>query len=81
MVRLLAKCSCGPSRDGALGVIGISGKASLNDSDLYNLRMSTKWFDIQLSRSNIKGDSYEKRSYLDSTKLSYGFISGFGIVC
>ena len=29
----------GPSRDGALGVIGVSGKASLTDNGLYILKI------------------------------------------
>ena len=39
VVGLSAKCCCGPSRDGALGVIGVSGMANLTDKDLYNLRI------------------------------------------
>ena len=35
VVELTAKCCCSPSRDGALGVIGVNGKASLNDKDIF----------------------------------------------
>ena len=42
VVGLSAKCCRGPSRDGALGVIGISGIARLTNKDLYNLRILQK---------------------------------------
>jgi len=35
VVGLTAKCCCGPSRDGALGVIGLSGMANPKNKDLY----------------------------------------------
>jgi len=35
VVGLAAKCGCCPSRDGALGVIGVSGSVSLTDNNKY----------------------------------------------
>ena len=42
VVGLSAKCCRGPSRDGALGVIGVSGMTSLTDKDLCNSRIFSK---------------------------------------
>jgi len=40
VVGLTVKCCCGPSRDGALGVIGVSCMANLTDMDLYVLKIT-----------------------------------------
>jgi len=41
VVELTAKCCCGPSRDGALGVIGVNGMVSVIDNyfDILKMRL------------------------------------------
>jgi len=52
VVELTAKCCCGPSRDGALGVIGVSGMASLIDNDFNILKMRLEVYKIFIAEKS-----------------------------
>ena len=79
-----AKCCRGPSRDGALGVIGVCDMAGLTDKDLNSLKITKKEFITgfpEISKQNRRYNGiYEKKSNLGTTNLPYCNITSPGIL-
>ena len=72
VVELAAKCSCCPSRDGALGVIGVSGMASFIDNGFNILKMRLEVYKMFMAEKSpwIPQGRYTKEFRIEVVKLN-----------